>query len=379
MKNNILIIGGYGLTGKQTAKSLLSQKRDLKIVLAGRNLQKAEKEAAQINKAFGTNNVSALQLDAKDKTALTKAFSQTDLIVNAASTLEQTSIIVEAVLDSGKDYIDTHLSSPVKLEVLFRNAHKFKEKNICFVTDGGFHPGLPAALIRYSALQMDEIQKGNVFGALNLVWADAGTTKGTMLEFVTDFNNYNNSVYKDGAWHKQSFSQAYEFDFGEPFGSAKCFPWVMEEMKVLIEQLPDIRETGFYMAGFNKFLDNWLMPIIFMGISIVPKKWAWPFVDLFLWGSKFAKPPYCVKVVSECSGTMDNQPVNIRIEITTSDEYLLTAAPVAACLLQMLDGSIRQPGLWFQSNLAEPERFMADIEKMGVEYVVQTNSTQMEV
>ena len=378
MKKNILIIGGYGLAGRQITQLLLRQKPELHITLAGRNLQKAKKEAARINSALGTQNVSALQLDATDKTALKKAFDHTDFIVNAASIIEHSSIIVEAVLDSGKDYIDTQLSSPTKLDVLFRNAPNFEEKDICFVTDGGFHPGLPAALIRYCALQMDEIHKGNVFGALRIKMADTGATRSTQLEFVDELKHFNTSVYKEGKWQKLSFTETYPFDFGETFGAAQCVPMFMEEMKVLVDQLPHIKESGFYMAGFNKFLDNWLMPIIFIGISLVPKKWAWPFVNLFLWGTKFTKPPYGVKIVSVCSGIKDNQPVNVRIEITNSDEYLLTAAPVVACLLQVLDGSVRRPGLWFQSNLVEPERFMADIQKMGVECVILRDQESVE-
>jgi saccharopine dehydrogenase (NAD+, L-lysine-forming) len=46
---------------------------------------------------------------------------------------------------------------------------------------------------------------------------------------------------------------------------------------------------------------------------------------------------------------------------------MITAIPVAACLLQYLDGTIRKPGLWFQALVVEPERFMNDMERMGLE------------
>lgn len=48
------------------------------------------------------------------------------------------------------------------------------------------------------------------------------------------------------------------------------------------------------------------------------------------------------------------------------DGYLFTAIPVAAFLLQYLEGTARKPGLWMMGHLADPERLLADMERMGV-------------
>jgi len=41
----------------------------------------------------------------------------------------------------------------------------------CFIADGGFHPGLPAALVRYVAPHFDRLEKANVGSVINVDWA----------------------------------------------------------------------------------------------------------------------------------------------------------------------------------------------------------------
>ena len=54
------------------------------------------------------------------------------------------------------------------------------------------------------------------------------------------------------------------------------------------------------------------------------------------------------------------------MRLAHDDAYVLTAVPAVACLLQYLNGSIQQPGLWFQANVVEPIQFFKDIERLGV-------------
>lgn len=57
----------------------------------------------------------------------------------------------------------------------------------------------------------------------------------------------------------------------------------------------------------------------------------------------------------------------MELMLSHEDGYMLTAIPVAATLLQYLDGSIARPGLWTQANLVEPVRLMRDMQMMGVQ------------
>jgi saccharopine dehydrogenase (NAD+, L-lysine-forming) len=43
----------------------------------------------------------------------------------------------------------------------------------------------------------------------------------------------------------------------------------------------------------------------------------------------------------------------------------LTAIPVVAALLQVLDGTARRPGMWMMGHLMDPVRLMADMAAMG--------------
>jgi saccharopine dehydrogenase (NAD+, L-lysine-forming) len=68
----ILILGGYGFTGRLLARHLLEQTR-AEIVLAGRRLEVAQKYADQLNAEFKSSRVSAIYADAASGQSLQAA------------------------------------------------------------------------------------------------------------------------------------------------------------------------------------------------------------------------------------------------------------------------------------------------------------------
>jgi len=157
-----LILGGYGATGKLLAKHLLAETQD-KIIVAGRHLDKAQ----VLVDNFKSGRVTAVRVDAADAESLRAALQGVDLLLVAAPTTHHIETVVRAALDARVDYLDVQFSSQ-KIAVLNKYADEIRSKNLCFVTEAGYHPGLPSAMVRYAAAQMDSIESALTAGYLSV-------------------------------------------------------------------------------------------------------------------------------------------------------------------------------------------------------------------
>jgi hypothetical protein len=370
----ILILGGYGNTGQPLAR-LLMEETDAHLVLAGRSLDRAQATAAELNARFDGDRATGAYADASIPSSLRQAFKDVDLVVVASSTSEWVDNIASAALEARIDYLDV-LYSTQKMDVLQSMSEQIESAGCCFITDGGFHPGLPAALIRYVAPSFDHLEVADIGSVIKIDWAglDVGLT--TMEELVNEFLDFQTLAFRDGAWQQTgwvSMMKPMTMDFGREFGRQYCLPMFLEEMRAIPELYPDIQETGFFVGGFNWFVDWFISPIVVLALRLWPQQAKTPMARLMDWGLKtFSKPPYGTLLKLEARGTKDGRPGAVDVTVYHEDGYFLTAVPVAACLLQYLDGSIRKPGLWLQAYIVEPNRLMWDMERLGIEIHTQS-------
>jgi saccharopine dehydrogenase (NAD+, L-lysine-forming) len=287
------------------------------------------------------------------------------MVVVASSTLKYVEKVANAAIRTNTDYLDTQLSSPYKLAVLRSLESKIIESERIFITDGGFHPGLLAAIVRWADFKIGPLSVASIYGALKLDWGNLLVAKETILEMVDEFRSFDMSVLKSGNWTKIGYKDSPKYDFEYPFGEEYCVPMLIEEYKMLSSKFPKLKEAGFYVTGFNKLLDYFLFPIIMLFLSMRMDSLA---ASLFKFGLKFSKPPFGVKLVAECIGAKGK----MKIAFTDTDGYTLTAIPIVACLIQYLDGTINEPGLYWQSWIVEPTRFFSDMKEMGLEIEVSS-------
>ncbi len=370
--SRILILGGYGSTGRPLTQ-LLFQTTDAHLIIAGRNLASAQSLADTLNSGSGATRAVARRVDAADPASLHAALSDVDVLVVASSTAVYTENVIQAALAAGVDYLDV-IFGQEKTAVLQRYAPQIEAAGRCFITDGGFHPGLPAALVRYAAPQFDQLISANVGSVIKIDWRALHPSPGTMTEFVAEFVDFQMLAYENGRWQQKSWLSMMKpatMDFGQEvgpgFGRQYSLPMYLPEMRPLPDMYPGLQATGFFVGGFNWFTDWFVSPLVMVGLKLAPRRGLPPMARLMKWSlDTFSRPPYGTLLKLEARGLRHGQPAGLDIFVFHEDGYVITAVPAAACLLQLLDGSARRPGLHLQAHIVEPNRFLNDLQALGL-------------
>lgn len=360
----VVALGASGNAGREIVR-LLVPRLDAsdEVVVAGRNEARlAQTEAV----AEGPARVSVARVDIEDAAAVRRVVDGADAVVVTVSRPDLVGSLAATVLDAGADWLDTMLGTPAKYAALGDLAPRIEDAGRCFVTDAGFHPGLPAALVRWAADRLDEIHEADVMGGLRIDWEADSLADSTVTEFLDTFRDYRLDAFVDGRRRPLRWAECPRVDFGSPIGEKTCAPMPLAEMDALPDLYPTLRRCGFYISGFGPLMDYVALPVIMVmarvhalrGAAVRFTRWS-----MGRLGS--APPPHRLDVRLTASGTLAGEPATASVRVSGDDAYLLTAAPAVACLGRMLGGRGR-PGLHLQALLVEPEEFLDDLAAMGL-------------
>lgn len=364
----ILILGGYGNTGKLIAKYLL-QESDFFIAIAGPNKSKSELAAAELNQLNHSSRATSIKLDASDFSALKQALEGVDMLVAASSSAKFVGIVARACLVARVDYFDVQFSTQ-KVLTLKSLSDEILTSGRCFVMEGGFHPGLPAMLVRLAMTHFDELLTANIGSVIKENWADLHLSEATVTEIAEEFSKISMVYFKNGKWKKARLDligDTIKMDFGEPFYQQSCMPMFLEELIKLPIGIPTLKDLGFFVGGFNPVADYLLMPIMMLIVALAPQKGLKPAGNLLLWGLRnFSKPPFGTRLKLEASGMVGGKLKNLQILLAHDDGYVFTAVPAALAILQVLNGIIRKPGLYTQGEIVDPLTMMEGMARLGI-------------
>jgi saccharopine dehydrogenase (NAD+, L-lysine-forming) len=298
--------------------------------------------------------------------SLHNAFYDIEMVLVAATTTKWAKQVAEAALKANIDYLDIYFQQDV-YPVLETLEQQITDTGKCFITQAGFHPGLPAVFIRKGSQYFDRYDKANVAFAMNVKIENAES----VVEIVDAMADYKPKFFKNGKWKVGTYKDTIEIDLGSLFGVRKCMPLDMIEIEALPEKL-HLQETGVYTTGFNWFVDWIVFPFMMLSQQIKKDMLRNFWANTLVWGiNKFSKDQEGVVFVLEAEGEKDGTMKRLRIFSEHSSAYDFTVIPVIACIKQYLDGTTRKSGLWMMGHLVDPDRLFKDMVKMGVRFQTQ--------
>ena len=115
---------------------------------------------------FPGKRVLARYADASDYESLVAAFKGVTIVIVASTTTKYVKQVAQAAIDVGIDYLDIHYQQNI-VPILNALTPSIKEAGRCFITQAGFHPGLPSVFVRYAAPNFDLYKKAVISTAMN--------------------------------------------------------------------------------------------------------------------------------------------------------------------------------------------------------------------
>lgn len=364
MKENvskrILLVGATGYAGSKLASCLLRQ-TDATVILAGRSRSKLDDLQSGLCQQDLAHRGECLELDATNLGSA--SLDDFDLLVNATAEGPHNARLIQACLDHQTDWIDVQMTN----ELL--NPPPLLQESIAsagrrFVIQAGFHPGMIAPLVRYASQQM-EVMDSAIVGSVIRDEMGLPYTSG-FSELVASLRDYKGEMYIDGQWQKLQYTGYPKLEFEHGFGELLTYPVEMTELRRLTELMPDLKTTGFFVAGFNWFADYLITPLIMLSSRIALRQTGASLGRLLSWSTtRFSRPPYGTVVQVDAKGQRDTRSAGLRLSLFHEDTYVLTAVPTAAMIRQMLNGKV-QPGIHLMVLCCDPVQLLEDIERTDV-------------
>jgi hypothetical protein len=356
----ILLVGATGCAGRKLTNYLLTN-TDATIILSGRNRVKLDELRSSLHIHALEHRTEYVELDAANFDFA--ALPEFDLLVNATARGPHNTTLIMACLERRANWVDMQMSNEL-LQPPAELRADIERRGCRFVIQAGFHPGMLAALVRYSAQQMDCMDSA-IVGSVIRDKAGLPFTSG-FAELVESFRDYKSEMYKDGRWQKLKYADYPKIEFEYGFGKLLSYPVDMPELRRLTELSPGLKNTGFFVAGFNWFADYLVTPLIMLSSHIAPRHSPSLLGHLLSWSTNhFTKPPFGTVVQVDAKGQRGGQAVGSRLSLFHEDAYVLTAIATVAMIRQMLREEL-QPGIHLMGLCCDPAKLLADIGRMEV-------------
>jgi hypothetical protein len=391
------VFGGYGKTGLPATKLLAGSDLVSEITVAGRNLERAEKAASEIGE-----KATAIQADGTDEQQLTSLLAGYDIVVNTA-TYEAVPTILPAAIRVGAHYCDMDF-----VEQVLQLEPDAKAAGITAILAAGISPSISNLMGIHAALQLDEVEqlqlgRADIYNFQNgreltpRQWLKDPQESVTELPEFRSFiammmkilqNNGFRTVmdYRDGQWVEldpiRNGLDVPQLESGKiisyPYVSCDSFWGALPSdfarlppVEVWFSPFPlplhdQLRELALcvldgsldYDAAVDSFFDS---------VERDPYRWLTPSDD-------FAPiPKMWARAVGYKDGNAARHTCLFTAPMWDVGGYFLTSVALAAAVLKILRGEVKERGVMHAQTVLQPQSFFDEMATLIKEYLPDGN------
>ncbi len=168
----VLVVGGYGNAGAAITRLLLAHS-DHAVRVGGRHPHRAQAPRRGAGRGgcgvAGPGRVGRAWMPRTARAWTARWWAWTCASPRPGPPAAPATAVAAAV-SAGVDYLDIQVGHAKARQILAMDA-RAREAGVTLVTDGGFHPGVPAAMVRYADQRMGGIERALVASVIAVDWA----------------------------------------------------------------------------------------------------------------------------------------------------------------------------------------------------------------
>lgn len=357
MTKKVLVIGGYGRIGNSVAQDIVKHTQ-------------AEVTITSRQTPLEMKPFKFLALDLSDRQQLDQAIAHQDLIVHCAGPFHyRDGRVLQSCIEQGVDYIDVsdHRS-------FYQQAIKYQEQaiaaGITAILNTGIFPGISNSMVKQGIEQFDQPEK------IHLSYVVAGSGGAGLTVMRTTFLGLKHkfSAWIDGKWQDILPYTAREMvEFPSPYGKTGVYWFDVPETYTFADSFP----VNTVITKFGSIPD-WYNHLTWITAHIFPEAWVTGPQGIEF----FAQVSYAMTKVTdrfsgigvamraEITGQKAGKPHTYISTMVHHDTAIAAGAGTGAIAQLILDGRLKQPGVYPVEQALSTELFVEMMNSRQIEIMV---------
>jgi saccharopine dehydrogenase-like NADP-dependent oxidoreductase len=367
----VFLLGGAGLVGQYTARNFAANATVSEITIAGRNLEKTRQAAS----ALGEKG-NSIKADATDEKGLARLVAGYDILVNTSGPdYVVQPPAVRAAIRSGVHYCDVSCDGPAAEKVL-RLRNKAEAAGITAIIGIGWGPGLDNLMMVHAARQLDRADAVNTCMALTMTDLVSGDTNKIAAElrdsgpfsasWETFMRLYSGQckIFRDKRWVTVDPFESGVVTANPKGGTVKLYPACGPQTITVPRSVPGLRDASVLISYFPLPLNELahkLASRIKAG-EISTKEAALSLIETA--GSEregwtLTPQEFPEDLWITASGIKDG--ARVRYTLVPTPGWMSTAGPLYTAAMMLLNGKIKEHGIFPPEACLEPIPFMEEV------------------